>query len=71
MLEFWKKEEPKQEEELDPVMRLMKQTGCLDLHHQVQYCIAERKDWRKCQEEVKKFRSCMDAYNARRKESLK
>lgn len=71
MLDFWKKEEPKQVEDDDPVTKLMKQTGCLELHHNVQYCIAERKDWRLCQEEVKKFRTCMDEYNTRRKESLK
>lgn len=36
MLDFWKKEEPKQVEDDDPVTKLMKQTGCLDLHHEVQ-----------------------------------
>lgn len=36
MLDFWKKEEPKQDEDEDPVTRLMKQTGCLELHHEVQ-----------------------------------
>ncbi|XP_050448667.1 cytochrome c oxidase assembly factor 4 homolog, mitochondrial isoform X2 [Cataglyphis hispanica] len=43
----------------DPVERMLKKTGCVELHYQVQECIAEHKDWRKCQNEVKKFKECM------------
>ncbi|XP_073988349.1 uncharacterized protein [Rhodnius prolixus] len=56
------------EEDVDPVEKLLKQTGCLNLHYKVQECIAEKKDWRKCQDEVKTFRTCMDKYtSAKRK----
>ncbi|XP_011151237.1 cytochrome c oxidase assembly factor 4 homolog, mitochondrial isoform X2 [Harpegnathos saltator] len=43
----------------DPVERMLKKTGCIELHYQVQECIAEHQDWRKCQDQVKKFRECM------------
>ncbi|XP_012524304.1 cytochrome c oxidase assembly factor 4 homolog, mitochondrial isoform X3 [Monomorium pharaonis] len=43
----------------DPVERMLKKTGCIELHYQVQECIAEHQDWRKCQNEVKKFKECM------------
>ncbi|XP_011693217.1 PREDICTED: cytochrome c oxidase assembly factor 4 homolog, mitochondrial isoform X2 [Wasmannia auropunctata] len=43
----------------DPVERMLKKTGCMELHYQVQECIAEHQDWRKCQNEVKKFKECM------------
>ncbi|KYN01483.1 PREDICTED: cytochrome c oxidase assembly factor 4 homolog, mitochondrial [Cyphomyrmex costatus] len=43
----------------DPVERILKKTGCIELHYQVQECIAEHQDWRKCQNEVKKFKECM------------
>lgn len=43
----------------DPVERMLEKTGCIELHYQVQECIAEHQDWRKCQDEVKKFKECM------------
>ncbi|XP_020293369.1 cytochrome c oxidase assembly factor 4 homolog, mitochondrial [Pseudomyrmex gracilis] len=43
----------------DTVERMLKKTGCMELHYQVQNCIAEHQDWRKCQDEVKKFKECM------------
>ncbi|XP_077275815.1 uncharacterized protein LOC143904774 [Temnothorax americanus] len=43
----------------DPVEQMLKKTGCIELHYQVQECIAEHQDWRKCQNEVKKFKECM------------
>lgn len=43
----------------DPVERMLKRTGCMELHYQVQECIAEHRDWRKCQNEVKRFKECM------------
>ncbi|KAG5306150.1 COA4 factor, partial [Acromyrmex insinuator] len=46
----------------DPVERMLKTTGCIELHYQVQECIAEHQDWRKCQNEVKKFKECMDKH---------
>ncbi|XP_029052010.1 uncharacterized protein LOC114880301 isoform X2 [Osmia bicornis bicornis] len=32
-------------------------------------CIAETQDWRKCQEQVKKFKVCMDEYQRKREKS--
>ncbi|EFN72899.1 Coiled-coil-helix-coiled-coil-helix domain-containing protein 8 [Camponotus floridanus] len=46
----------------DPVERMLKKTGCIELHYQVQECIAEHRDWRKCQNEVKKFKECMSEH---------
>ncbi|XP_013777141.1 cytochrome c oxidase assembly factor 4 homolog, mitochondrial-like [Limulus polyphemus] len=49
------------EEEDDPVEKMLKKTGCLELHYAVQECMADHKDWRKCQEQVAKFRACIQA----------
>ncbi|XP_055598368.1 cytochrome c oxidase assembly factor 4 homolog, mitochondrial [Uranotaenia lowii] len=46
----------------DAVELMLKQTGCINLHYKVQECIAETGDWRKCQEVVKEFKTCMQAY---------
>ncbi|XP_034173426.1 uncharacterized protein LOC117601134 isoform X3 [Osmia lignaria lignaria] len=53
----------------DPVERMLDRTGCKELHYQVQECIAETQDWRKCQEQVKKFKVCMDEYQRKREKS--
>lgn len=53
----------------DPVEEMLKKTGCMDLHYQVQECIAETQDWRKCREQVKKFKVCMDEYQRNREKS--
>ncbi|GLV33765.1 uncharacterized protein CBL_11348 [Carabus blaptoides fortunei] len=45
---------------------MLKKTGCIDLHYKVQMCIAEKQDWRQCQNEVKDFRICMDEYTKRK-----
>nr|CAD7439407.1 unnamed protein product [Timema bartmani] len=45
----------------DPVEIMLRKTGCMELHFKVQECIAETQDWRKCQNEVKNFRLCMEA----------
>ncbi|XP_033212727.1 cytochrome c oxidase assembly factor 4 homolog, mitochondrial [Belonocnema kinseyi] len=50
----------------DPVDRMLKQTGCMELHYKVQECIAETQDWRKCQEHVQKFRECMEEYQQKK-----
>ncbi|XP_044729867.1 cytochrome c oxidase assembly factor 4 homolog, mitochondrial [Chrysoperla carnea] len=54
------------EEVSDPVEKMLQKTGCIKLHYKVQECIAETQDWRKCQDIVKEFRTCMEAYNAKR-----
>lgn len=49
----------------DPVEQMLKKTGCIELHYQVQECIFETQDWRKCQDHLQKFRICMEKYNQR------
>lgn len=56
----------RQEDIEDPVEEMLKRTGCMELHYQVQECIAESQDWRKCQEQVKRFKICMDEYQRKR-----
>ncbi|XP_017754077.1 PREDICTED: cytochrome c oxidase assembly factor 4 homolog, mitochondrial [Eufriesea mexicana] len=53
----------------DPIEEMLIKTGCIKLHQQVQECIAETQDWRKCQEQVKKFKVCMNEYQRKREES--
>ncbi|XP_014480706.1 PREDICTED: cytochrome c oxidase assembly factor 4 homolog, mitochondrial [Dinoponera quadriceps] len=53
----------------DPVEQMLKKTGCMELHYQVQECIAEHQDWRKCQDQVKKFKECMAEHT--RKQELR
>ncbi|XP_058066798.1 cytochrome c oxidase assembly factor 4 homolog, mitochondrial [Anopheles bellator] len=49
----------------DPVERMLKNTGCIELHHKVQECIAGTGDWRLCQDAVKEFKLCMQDYTAK------
>ncbi|XP_003492172.3 cytochrome c oxidase assembly factor 4 homolog, mitochondrial-like isoform X2 [Bombus vosnesenskii] len=53
----------------DPVEEMLKKTGCMELHYEVQECIVETQDWRKCQEQVKRFKVCMDKYQKEREKS--
>ncbi|KAK7869460.1 hypothetical protein R5R35_008177 [Gryllus longicercus] len=53
------------DEDEDPVEKMLKKTGCMELHYKVQECIAETQDWRKCQNVVKEFRHCMEEYRKR------
>ncbi|KAG6465750.1 cytochrome c oxidase assembly factor 4 homolog, mitochondrial [Manduca sexta] len=46
----------------DPVESMLKKTGCLELHYKVQECIAETKDWRKCQDVVNSFKDCIEKH---------
>lgn len=48
------------DEEDDPLDRILKKSGCADLHYKVQFCMAEKQDWRQCQLEVKEFRECVE-----------
>lgn len=48
-----------EEEEEDPVERMIRASGCWDAHVAMGECMAEARDWRKCQREVKQFRECM------------
>ncbi|XP_015599540.1 cytochrome c oxidase assembly factor 4 homolog, mitochondrial isoform X2 [Cephus cinctus] len=55
----------------DPVELMLKRTGCIELHYLVQECIAETQDWRKCQEQVQSFRTCMADYQRKKQEEYK
>ncbi|XP_049883574.1 cytochrome c oxidase assembly factor 4 homolog, mitochondrial [Pectinophora gossypiella] len=55
----------------DPVESLLKKTGCLQLHYKVQECIAETKDWRKCQNEVNEFKTCITKHKQQEMAKLK
>ncbi|XP_075989363.1 uncharacterized protein LOC142985213 [Anticarsia gemmatalis] len=52
----------------DPVENMLKKTGCLELHYKVQECIAETKDWRKCQDAVNNFRDCINKHKQKETE---
>jgi len=49
------------DDEEDPVDKMMEKIGCGEQHYQVQLCMMENKDWRKCQEPVKQFKLCVEA----------
>ncbi|XP_026076157.1 cytochrome c oxidase assembly factor 4 homolog, mitochondrial-like [Carassius auratus] len=54
----------------DPVNGMISRTGCAELHHALQDCMAEHQEGRKCQTEVQKFKECMTTYLKTRKEQL-
>ncbi|XP_041469341.1 cytochrome c oxidase assembly factor 4 homolog, mitochondrial-like [Lytechinus variegatus] len=50
---------PDPDDEEDPVEKMISQTGCLELHYAVQECMADNRDWRKCQDHVSAFKKCI------------
>ncbi|EUB63348.1 Coiled-coil-helix-coiled-coil-helix domain-containing protein 8 [Echinococcus granulosus] len=67
-----------EDEDEDPVIKMIKHTGCLDEHNAIMECMFEHKDWRKCQDKVKLFRDylslhvkkhqlCIDHFNLKLK----
>ncbi|CAO1389786.1 unnamed protein product [Diamesa hyperborea] len=58
----------KPESDEDPLTLMLTKTGCIDLHYKVQECIADSQDWRKCQEDVKRFKDCMQSYTNKQRE---
>jgi len=48
------------DDEEDPVDKMMEKLGCAEQHYQVQLCMMENKDWRKCQDRVKDFKECVE-----------
>lgn len=61
----------KDEDEDDPVDRMITRTGCAELHYAVQECMAEHQDWRACQRQVQTFKDCMSSFQKARKEELR
>lgn len=47
-------------DDIDLLDELLNKTNCANLHYKVQDCIATKKDWRKCQTEVKEFKECIE-----------
>jgi len=52
--------EEKLEEEEDLVDKLINKSGCANEHYLVQECMVENQDWRKCQQVLKNFQSCLN-----------
>ncbi|XP_070578344.1 cytochrome c oxidase assembly factor 4 homolog, mitochondrial-like [Ptychodera flava] len=61
------KNDIEEEEEEDPVDRLLSKSGCAKYHYAVQDCMVEHKDWRKCQKEVTAFRECISQQQNQKK----
>jgi len=55
-----KKNTADDDDEEDPVDKMMEMIGCGEQHYQVQLCMMENKDWRKCQEQVLAFKVCVE-----------
>lgn len=55
------RQRPAVDDDDDPVEKMLKKTGCLELHYAVQECVAETRDWRQCQKQVQEFRKCVEA----------
>ncbi|CAK7568294.1 MAG: hypothetical protein SEPTF4163_006281 [Sporothrix epigloea] len=46
-------------------------TGCADENARLTDCYFEKKDWRACKDEMKKFRECWKAHNNNERTSAK
>uniref|UniRef100_A0A8C3MDZ6 Uncharacterized protein n=1 Tax=Geospiza parvula TaxID=87175 RepID=A0A8C3MDZ6_GEOPR len=55
----WAPRAGEEEEGEDPLDARIARSGCLEQHRQLQECMAERRDWRHCQEQVRAFGACM------------
>jgi len=60
----------KPEEDDDPVESMLRKAGCLEQHYEVQMCMADNKDWRKCQDFVKKFQTCIVASKSKGQQNI-
>ncbi|VDN05442.1 unnamed protein product [Thelazia callipaeda] len=56
----------KQEKEYDLIERSIRKTGCWKQHLACAECMADTKDWRECQEELRLLRECMLAYSKKK-----
>lgn len=43
----------------DPVEAMLERTGCAKENFNLHMCMADKKDWRKCQDLVKQLKECM------------
>ena len=52
--------------EKERIDHMLKEAGCLELHYKVENCVnSTRGDWRKCQEELKSLKSCIEEHHKR------
>ena len=49
--------------ERERVDSMLEKAGCLDLHYQVENCMVDHKDWRKCQDSLKKLKICIEDHH--------
>ncbi|RDD42992.1 Cytochrome c oxidase assembly factor 4-like protein, mitochondrial [Trichoplax sp. H2] len=56
----WNKSKQDDDEEKDPFEIIIEKSGCSAFHYALQDCMFENRDWRKCKEEMKSFKDCMD-----------
>jgi len=49
--------------EHDRVISMLEKTGCLELHFKVEDCMVENKDWRMCQDSLKKLQLCLQTHH--------
>jgi hypothetical protein len=52
------KMDSKDDQEEDPYITRIKDSGCFQEHEKLQDCYFEKKDWRECKAEMAQFRSC-------------
>ncbi|KAL4228447.1 Cytochrome oxidase assembly factor 4 [Mactra antiquata] len=53
---------PADDDEEDPVDKMIKKTGCSELSYAVQECFVETRDWRQCQKQIGEFKKCIDDF---------
>ena len=49
--------------EHERVISMLEKTGCLEHNFRVEDCMVENKDWRMCQEPLKKLQVCLQAHH--------
>ncbi|KAI9101356.1 hypothetical protein DFS34DRAFT_578272 [Phlyctochytrium arcticum] len=52
--------QPQPDTDEDPYITRIKKSGCFKEHEALQDCHFEKKDWRKCRDEMMAFRECFD-----------
>jgi len=59
----------KPRDDMDFVDQMLERTGCSQAHYDLQDCMFETRDWRKCQEKVEALKLCMRAYEVRKQQT--
>ena len=45
--------------------KFIEKAGCLQFHYKVKYCMNSQKDWRKCQEQLRQLKLCVEKYSTK------